>query len=339
LVGRIDETSTDDLPPPDPEPRRKIMPSELTTELTASPSENREAVLSIEVSEDDLLGLQVLGAVAGLGERDSDSFAELLRSTFHRGVIETYKSAGFAWPADHAGPTSEPAAASGHEKRRDGMRGGRRRVQVLRNVALWTAAAAAAILIIGSYAGHWTWTGLSQNGQVWDWMQLLVLPVAIGTFPLWLRFSGEMSPARRKALGGAVIAFAAFVVVGYVAPLRWTGFRGHTLWSWLTLLVLPMTVAGGTVWPKLGRISRSQCLRAAGALGVAWIVTLVGGYAGGWAWTGYPGNTLWEWVQLLLAPIAITTFVVPELIATVSGHVGDGGESKTAPGAPAAAGA
>jgi hypothetical protein len=43
-----------------------------------------------------------------------------------------------------------------------------------------------------------------------------------------------------------------------------------------------------------------------------------GGYAGGWGWTGYPGNTLWDWVQLLLAPIAITTFVVPELIRIVS---------------------
>jgi len=108
-------------------------------------------------------------------------------------------------------------------------------------VTLGTAAAAIVILIAGSYAGHWTWTGLTQNGQVWDWMQLLLLPVAIGTFPLWLRFSGEMSPVRRRALAGAVIAFAAFVLVGYLVPLGWTGFRGHTLWNWLTLIVLPMT--------------------------------------------------------------------------------------------------
>ena len=53
---------------------------------------------------------------------------------------------------------------------------------------------------------------------------------------------------------------------------------------------------------------------------MAWIVTIIGGYAGGWEWTGYSGNTLWEWVQLLLAPVAITTCVVPELITVITGH-------------------
>ena len=165
---------------------------------------------------------------------------------------------------------------------------------------------------------------MTQNGQVWDWMQLLLLPVAIGTFPLWLRYSGQMSPARRKAIAGTVIAFAAFVLVGYLVPLRWTGFRGHTLWNWLTLIVLPMTVAAATVWPKTGRTFRPPYGLVAGAIGVAWIVTVIGGYAGGWEWTGYPGNTVWEWVQLLLAPIAITTCVVPELVRVVTGNLDEG---------------
>jgi hypothetical protein len=50
-----------------------------------------------------------------------------------------------------------------------------------------------------------------------------------------------------------------------------------------------------------------------------WVVTLIGGYGLDWAWTGYPGNTLWEWVQLLLAPVAISTFLVPELIKLTAG--------------------
>ena len=53
---------------------------------------------------------------------------------------------------------------------------------------------------------------------------------------------------------------------------------------------------------------------------------MIGGYAGGWTWTGYPGTTLWEWVQLLLAPIAITTLVVPELVKLVAGDVADDAE-------------
>lgn len=195
----------------------------------------------------------------------------------------------------------------------------------MRRMALWTAAAATLILIIGSHAGHWAWTGLTQNGQVWDWMQLLLLPVAIGTLPLWLRFSGQMSRWHRRTLVGAAISFAAFVLVGYLVPLRWTGFRGHTLWDWLTLILLPMTITAVTVWPKTGRTFRGAYRRLAGVVGVAWTVTVIGGYAGGWQWTGYPGNTLWEWVQLLLAPIAITTYLVPELITVVTGHLDEGG--------------
>ena len=134
-----------------------------------------------------------------------------------------------------------------------------------------------------------------------------------------------MSPVRRRALAGAVIAFAAFVLVGYLVPLGWTGFRGHTLWNWLTLIVLPMTVAAATVWPKTGRTFRPAYGLVAGAVGTARIVTVIGGYAGAWEWTEYPGNTLWDWVQLLLAPIAITTCVVPELVRIVTGNPGEGG--------------
>ena len=64
-------------------------------------------------------------------------------------------------------------------------------------------------------------------------MHLLLLPVVLATFPLWLGFSRYMSPARRRTLGAAVLVFAVFVLIGYVTPLTWTGFRGQTLWSWL----------------------------------------------------------------------------------------------------------
>jgi len=100
---------------------------------------------------------------------------------------------------------------------------------------------------------------------------------------------------------------------------------GHTLWNWLTLIVLPMTVAAATVWPKTGRTFRPAYGLVAGAVGTARTVTVIGGYAGGWEWTEYPGNTLWDWVQLLLAPIAITTCVVPELVRIVTGNPGEGG--------------
>jgi hypothetical protein len=83
------------------------------------------------------------------------------------------------------------------------------------------------------------------------------------------------------------------------------------------------------LWPKTGRRFRSLYGAAAGALVAAWIVTVIGGYAGDWGWTGYSGNTLWEWVQLFLAPIAITTFVVPELVTLVAGNVDDNESDQT----------
>jgi uncharacterized membrane protein len=278
------------------------MSSRVDTDRISADPETSEVAVSVTVQEEDLLRLEALATAAGVGEAGGGSFAELLSSTLHRGIVESCNSAGLV---------------SGSSPRMN--------AQTWRRYALVAGLAATVVIVVGSYAAHWTWTGLKANGQVWDWMQLLLLPVAIGTFPLWLRFSAEMSPARRTALGAAVLAFTAFALVGYLVPLHWTGFRGHTLWSWLTLIALPITIITVAVWPKTGRTFRPFYGVAAGALAAAWIVTVIGGYAAHWTWTGYPGNTLWDWVKLFLAPIAITTFLIPELITFVAG-VPDTGE-------------
>ena len=295
-------------------------------ELIPPGSGQSHAAVSVTVDRDDLLGLQGLVAAAGIGE-GTRSFAELLTSTLHRGLIESYKSAGLPWPNQATSEVGADFAGLG-EAHADTAPPGPLGTPNRRDIALIAAAVATIVVIVGSYAGGWSWTGLKKNGQVWDWMQLLLLPVALGTFPLWLRFSGDMSPARRKALGAAVVAFAAFVLAGYLVPLAWTGFRGRTLWDWLTLIVLPVTITIATVWPKTGRTVRPFYALAAAVLLAMWIVTVIGGYAGDWTWTGYPNNTLWDWVKLLLAPIAITTFVVPELIRIVAGNVPDDGDGQ-----------
>ena len=35
------------------------------------------------------------------------------------------------------------------------------------------------------------------------------------------------------------------------------------------------------------------------------VVSAVGGYAFNWTWTGFQGNRLWEWLELLLLPIGL----------------------------------
>lgn len=214
--------------------------------------------------------------------------------------------------AERAAAEEVAAADAGH----DGSR-----TRAARHAAIVAAAVAVTVVLIGGYAGHWAWTGFDANGQLWDWMNLLLLPVAFGTLPLWLRFADRMAPLHRRALAGSVLAFVLFALAGYLAPLVWTGFRGQTLWDWLTLVVLPVTLTTVRAWPATAREVGPIHLTAVTSLAIGWLVTLVGGYAYGWTWTGYAGNTLWDWLQLLLAPIAINIFVVPELIRLESGNV------------------
>jgi uncharacterized membrane protein len=177
------------------------------------------------------------------------------------------------------------------------------------------------VLLVGGYDGGWSWTGFSDNNQLWDWLHLLLLPIAFGTFPLWLKYGRYMSRPRKLALAAAVAGFAVFVAAGYTVPLGWTGFPGNTLWDWLTLLVLPIALMTVRMRPATSREIRPAHICLATVLGAAWLVTLVGGYADTWAWTGYPGNTLWDWISLLLGPVVVTSIVIPAAVRWMSGDV------------------
>jgi uncharacterized membrane protein len=176
------------------------------------------------------------------------------------------------------------------------------------------------VVLVGGYGYKWSWTGFADNNQLWDWLQLLVLPIAFGTFAVWLKHGSRMSRRRRLMLAAAVVAFAAFVAAGYLVPLDWTGFRGNTLWDWLTLLLLPLALVTVQLWPSTARELGGWHVVFGIALAVALVVTLIGGYAGNWTWTGYPGNTLWDWISLVLGPVVIATLVIPAAVRWVSGN-------------------
>lgn len=180
-----------------------------------------------------------------------------------------------------------------------------------------------AVLVVlgGGYAGGWQWTGFRGNRQVWDWLQLLLLPLAFATLPLWLRYGQRISRARRVGYAVAIVAFAVFVAVGYAAPLDWTGFGSRRLWDWLTLLLLPATLVTVQTWSSTTRTMRLHHRIGIGALGAAWILTVIGGYAWAWTWTGYQGNTLWDWLQLMLLPLVFPTVLAPALLRYVTGDI------------------
>src|SRR5215469_8062036 len=74
-------------------------------------------------------------------------------------------------------------------------------------------------------------------------------------------------------------------------------------------------------WQKLKKPLKIAGIIVACLLGVAFIVSLIGGYFYGWTWTGFGpftpptsdyqrGATLYDWLQLAVVPAAIAFGVV-----------------------------
>jgi uncharacterized membrane protein len=185
-----------------------------------------------------------------------------------------------------------------------------------RGLRLVAAAAAVvfAITVVGGYDLGWTWTGFSDNNTVWDWLHLLVLPVVLTAAPVWYQTRRELRVEWRVLAAGVLGAFAVLLIGGYGFGWTWTGFEGRTLWDWLELLVLPVTVTVLPIWFSLERTLHPGLRRAGTGLLVVFAVLVTAGYAFDWQWTGFPGNTLWDWLHLLLVPfvlpIALTWFSI-----------------------------
>ena len=53
------------------------------------------------------------------------------------------------------------------------------------------------------------------------------------------------------------------------------------------------------------------------------LVLVLGGYLVPWSWTGFTGNTAWDWFKLLLLPVLIPTVLVPAANALVTTRFAD----------------
>ena len=106
-----------------------------------------------------------------------------------------------------------------------------------------------------------------------------------------------------------------FLWAGYAEGWAWTGLsRRVTLWDWLEGLALPATVA---LVPLLmrhrGHLGPSHV--TTGAIVLALFAALVlAGYLVPWHWTGFTGNTAWDWIKLLLLPLLLPFLVLPRLL-------------------------
>ncbi len=274
------------------------------------------AALTITIEPDEFLGLSALvelEKVANDGEADVVSTAKALT---HRALATKLEELGLPWAPSpetvkkRAAEAAEPAGAL-----RTLMRN-----EWVKKCAVSVLAVAALVALWGGYIRGWEWTGFRANEQLWDWLRLLLLPVVVGTIPLWIRHADYISRARRVTYVVVIAAFAGFVVAGYLIPLNWTGFPGITLWGWFGLILLPAAVASVGILPSAVRSLRPYHKAVIVFLALGWTVTIIGGYALRWNWTGYEGNTLWDWLQLLLLPLVVPTILLPAALKWVSGN-------------------
>ncbi|HTT55260.1 MAG TPA: hypothetical protein VMH35_28045 [Streptosporangiaceae bacterium] len=285
--------------------------------------------LTTIIEPDEFLGLC---AIADLEKEASGSQADvtrIARTLMHGAVSARLTELGLPWApsaddvqrrmAEPRPPAADQPATAGRER--------------ARKYGLSALLGVAALLLWGGYIRGWQWTGFQANQQLWDWLRLLLLPVVIGTLPLWIKHGRSISRARHALFGVAAVAFAGFVAVGYLVPLRWTGFSGNTLWSWYGLLLLPAAVTTLVAWPSAGRPLRRRHKTGLLVLVAAWAATVFGGYVLHWGWTGYQGNTLWDWLQLLLLPLVVPTVLLPAAGKWFTGHAAERAEAAGAPGA------
>ena len=283
--------------------------------------------VTFTIEPDEFLGLSALvdlgRTVNGGGTGTGTDAVTEAKTLMRRALADKLQDADLPWAPSaeavkqRAAEAAEPATAMrrlmGNNK--------------MRNHAAYALAVAVLVALWGGYAQGWKWTGFQQNGQLWDWLNLLMLPVVIGTIPLWIQHRDYISRSRRVTHGVVIVAWTGFVIAGYLVPLNWTGFRGQTLWNWFELLLLPTALATTMTLTSMG-VAQSKVLRSLrpyqkgimAALAVGWIVTVIGGYALRWTWTGYADNTLWDWLQLLLLPLVFPTILLPALLKWVSGN-------------------
>jgi len=126
--------------------------------------------------------------------------------------------------------------------------------------------------------------------------------------------TGPTHQAGRRSRCTAALTFAVLITFGvilwggYTQGWVWTGITAQdTLWHWLQLLLVPIAFAALPTLLRQHQAMRTGRKLLMLGLTVAFVAFVVVGYALPLNWTGFTGNTLWDWLSLLLLPIAVTS--------------------------------
>jgi hypothetical protein len=61
--------------------------------------------------------------------------------------------------------------------------------------------------------------------------------------------------------------------------------------------------------------------------GLVALVVVAAGYLVPWAWTGFTGNTAWDWIKLLLLPVLLPIVVMPRILEAAEEWMGGDADS------------
>lgn len=125
--------------------------------------------------------------------------------------------------------------------------------------------------------------------------------------PPYKRYQARNRTSRIRVAVLAIVVFAVVLWGGYVEHWSWTGINRHTatLWDWLHLLLLPAVLAILPLWmSRKTRLTERHKRWSLIAFSVFAAIVLLG-YVVPWAWTGFSGNTLWDWLGLIALPVAV----------------------------------
>jgi hypothetical protein len=179
-----------------------------------------------------------------------------------------------------------------------------------------------ALLLWGGYSHRWPWTGINgSTASLWDWLHLLLLPLVFSILPIWFRYDTKVHPRTKRIFFAGLTVFVILVILGYAMPWSWTGFTGNTLWDWLGLIVLPITLMLMPRFRQARTDWRPAYTMGLVAFAAVFVALVIAGYLIPWKWTGFTGNTAWDWMHLLLLPLLIPTVVMPALKPRALGHV------------------
>lgn len=193
-------------------------------------------------------------------------------------------------------------------------------------VAVATALLMGLIALFAVNARHWSWTGFAGSTSLWDWLRLLVQPIALAFLTVRLLMGAPLRLGRAVCLAGALL-LAVLIGAGYAAHWSWTGFPGKQLWDWLSLMLFPTVVVLLPEWIRRGEPFGPRARAGAGLALVAFLLLVIGGYHWGWNWTGFTGNTFRDWLDLMIAP-----FLLPVALKVVHTlHVVRGARHTSAP--------